>query len=680
MATIPISITAPAAGATVGAAPTVTWTLPAGVTRCKFQIGAYRTGDRTSGAPLTQAAPPPFDYHPVAASGYPNLAYGVTPDPVLIEGPPSFTFSGGNLSTGALPNGSYIIWLHVVVETLNDNNEVTQVDNGVATVSVTVAGSTIQEPRRIPRDENTPPGPPTILAPTEGQALTSGAVAVQVQVPPGISPSEFKAAVYRFEDFYGDVRNPVVFTDRDEPGRGTTGGAEWVPATEFPLQLVSGRATWTLTFGASSVLPTEIPNSPTGGWVMAVRYNWEETARILSFNPRTGFTRVKHRFRASQAAIRHFDVSGSTDDYDIPDLYEYTPTARPSVTWPRRRTRGDQSLPFDLRWQYHNRRGVAQRSVNVRRRLTGGTNAGTRYLARSTAGVFSWVTALATDGTTDIALRSELLQLQPNAAVGTGWGRVPWGTHNFAVRPTSQAGVLGDWSDDLQVDVYRKLTITSINATVVGGYIQVRWAHDGSSGNNRQARYRIQVFDSTTNAFVTGTSDRPATPDHARAVPGDLTSFTFNRTQQYSLGPVRNGTYRVVLTLWGAYGDESEQNSDSVTVNNTAPTAPAITPRVYDHNDQVQPGTTGLIPGEYVGIAFGAVTGLHAVRLERRDFSRTDGRELQDDPQQVALLPLGEATSLDRFNDYLVDDGTEYEYRPVAIAPTGAETEGGWVP
>ena len=150
----------------------------------------------------------------------------------------------------------------------------------------------------------------------------------------------------------------------------------------------------------------------------------------------------------------------------------------------------------------------------------------------------------------------------------------------------------GGWSQALPVDVYRRLTITSLSASVVGGFMRAVWAHDGSTGNNSQRRFRVQVFDSNRR-FVTGTSDRPEEPFRARAVLGDDLSFTFNRTAENSLGPVKNGTYTVVVTLWDAYGNRSEERSTSVSVTNTAPAAVAVTPRVYNHLDQVQTGADG---------------------------------------------------------------------------------------
>ena len=683
MANIPVTITAPAAGATVGGSPTLTWTLPGGTRQSLIQVGAYRAGDRST-APLSQAAPPPFDYVPVAASGNPIFPYGVVPDPEPVRtAVQSFTFDGAWPSTGALPNGAHILWLHIISETLNDDNEVISRDNGVASVRVTVATSLAEEPRRLRRrrEDGVPPPAPTIVSPVTDHPFASGAVEVTVQMPNRVVPSELKAAVYdtRWWDFdsnESDNRRPVAFTDRDEDGSAT--GAEWVPIEEFPRTLVSGVPTWTLTFGQGA-LPALVPN---GTHIVAVRYNTEVTARITSFDPRTGLVRVEHRFDKSRAAIRQFQVTGSTDLEDEPDIVSYRPTINPSVTWPRRSTRNEVGEALNLIWHYNQRNGVGQKSVQVRRILAGGSNAGTRYLSRSSSGVYSWVTALGTG--TDIPIRTEHLVLPAGSTAATGWGGLPWGIHRFSVRPTSQEDTQGDWSEHLPVDVYRRLTITSLTASTVGGFIRAAWTHDGATGNNQQRRYRVQVFDSNRR-FVTGTSDRPEEPFRARAVLGSGTSFTFNRTGENSLGPVPNGTYTVVLTLWDAYGNRSEERSTSVTVTNIAPAAVTVTPRVYNHLDQVQTGADGrqdrgLIAGDYVGVAFGSVSGLHAVRLERRDFTRSDGRDLQDEAQQVAYLPLGAATALRRWNDDLVDDQVEYQYRAVSIAPSGAETEGAWTP
>ena len=691
MANFDVTLTAPATN--TGGSPTITWTLPSGTNQTFYQIGAYRVGDR-SDAPLTQAAPPPFAYHPVAASGFPAIPYGVVPDPQLIRTTTqSFTFDGSYPSTRALPNGTYIIWVHIIEDVLNDNNEITVRNNGVATAQIVVSGSTAQQPPRLLRFDRSgrpvyvAPPAPILLTPTAGQELPNGAVSVAIQMPvAGIIPSDIKIAIYRRIDWDFDRRrsnfNPVRFTDRDGDGPGARGGAEWVPINEWsPPTRVGGTLTWTVVFGASTSVPDEVPN---GMWVLACKYNTEVTAAILSFDPATGLARVEHRYHSSEITVREFEVSGSTEDFTPPDPYAYMPTTAPSATWPRNRTNNEVAEPLDLRWTYNDRRGIGQRSVQVRRILSGGTNAGTRYLARSSLGVYSWVTALdTTNNTTDIPIRSEHLRLAAGTAVGTGWGQIAWGTHQFAVRPTSESGAQGDWSDNLTVDVYRRLTITALTVAVTGGFITATWTHDAATGNNAQARYRVQIFernaDGTNGAFVSGTSDRPETRDHARAVQGDNLTFTLNRTAP-SLGPVKNGSYNVVVTLWDRYGTQSTPRADDITVTNTAPTAVAVTPRVYDHQDQVQVGTSGLIEGEYVGVAFGTVTGLHSVRLERRDFSRTDGRQLEDEAQTIALLPLGTATALTRHNDYLVDHGTQYEYRSVAIATSGAETEGAWTP
>ena len=683
MASFAVTLTVPATN--TGGSPTISWTLPSGTNQTHFQIGAYRSGDR-SDDPLTQAAPPPFDYQPVAASGHPALPYGVVPDPEIIPSTTQqFTFGGGYPATRGLPNGTYIIWVHIIEDILNDEGRLIGQNSGVATGQIVVSGSTIQEPRRLPRTTYEAPPPPVIVTPVEGAPLTSGAVSVAIQFPAGIThPRDIKIAIYQSDDWDEDRRrataNPVRFTDRGGDGPGRDGGAEWVPIDEFlPFTSPGGVPTLTVVFGASVSVPDEVPNSPAGKtWVMAVKYNTEQTAHIISFDERTGFARVAHMYHSSEITVRSFTVTGSVDDYDQPDPFEYTPTAAPTATWPRNRIAAEVGGNLDLRWQYHNSRGVGQRSVQVRRILNGGTNAGTRYLSQATpGGAVSWVTALdTTGGTTDIAIRTEHLQLSPGTAVGTGWGGLTWGTHQFAIRPTSEAGTQGDWSNTLTVDVYRRLTISNVAATVTGGFIVASWSHDGATGNNRQARYRVQIYEGRR--FVSGTSDRPETRDHARAVIGDDLSFTLNRTAP-ALGPVPNGTYRVRVTIWDRYGNQ-DADETTVTVNNTAPTAVAVTPRVYDHRDMVQPGTSGLIPGEYVGVAFGTIpAGLHAVRLERQDFSRTDGRELAE-ASQVAFLPLGTSTSLARFNDYQVDHGAQYEYRAVAIAANGAEADGAWTP
>ena len=275
----------------------------------------------------------------------------------------------------------------------------------------------------------------------------------------------------------------------------------------------------------------------------------------------------------------------------------------------------------------------------MRRVLSGGTNVGTRYLARSSQEVYSWVTALdTTNNTTDIPIRSEHLRLAAGTAIGTGWGQIAWGTHQFAVRPTSESGAQGDWSDNLTVDVYRRLTISTLTVAVTGGFIVATWTHDGATGNNAQARYRVQIFernaDGSNGRFVSGTSDRAGDPRPRPRRSGRQPLFRSQPHRTQSLGPVKNGDYNVVVTLWDKYGTQSTPRADDITVANTAPAMVAVTPRVYDHEDMVQPGTSGLIEGEYIGVGFGTVTGPpFSVRLERRDFSRTDGRQLEDESE-----------------------------------------------
>ena len=76
----------------------------------------------------------------------------MVPDPQLIlTTTQSFTFDGSYPSTRALPNGTYIIWVHIIEDVLNDNNEITARNNGVATARIVVTGSTAQEPDRLLR-------------------------------------------------------------------------------------------------------------------------------------------------------------------------------------------------------------------------------------------------------------------------------------------------------------------------------------------------------------------------------------------------------------------------------------------------------------------------------------------------------------------------------------------------
>ena len=689
-----VTITAPTAGATVvSGSPTVTWTVEDEdgntLDQTFFQCGAYRVEDRTRGAPLNQAAPPPFDYMPVAASGYPNLPYGVVPNPIEIrQSAKQFTFSGAYPSTGALPEDEYYVWLHVIVQETDPNDPLRVIsrESGVATVRFEVGPNTIASVPRLRVQDGFPLPPPTILSPTANQAwdalsTADGPVQVGLQFPDGIVPSEVKVAGYRRTDWNFDTNQgealPLVYTDRAPYEAPTPRSAEWIDIAPFEQDPVNNRRTWTLTFDGSE----GVAAFPNGRWVVAVRYNSEVTARVTEFDPANGFTREAHRYDASQAAWVAFGVSNSFDNTIIPDRVVSTPTARPAITWPRNRIANEVGSPLHLMWHYANRRGVGQKSVNVRRILAGGTNAGTRYLSRSTAGVYTWVTALATDGTTDIPIRSEELALAFGGGVTDSWGGLTWGTHSFAVRPTSDAGVVGDWSSELTVDVYRRLTLQTFTASVnADGFIACRWTHNGSTGNNRQARYRIQVFDSDGN-IVSGTSDRREDQYNTRwprAVIGNQGAFVLNRTLP-SKGPVANGTYNVVLTIWDRYGNQAPQREQSVTVNNTAPPTVVVVPRVYDHNDVLQPGTSGLIEGMYVGIGMtGVTTAIHEVRLERRQFSNLYF-PLDDVEEVIATLPRGTASSLPRWNDETVIDGVEYSYRAVSVAANGAETEGAWV-
>ena len=594
-----VTITAPTAGSAQTSAPTITWTLPSGITQSLYQIGAYRASDRTTGAPLGQVAPPPFDYHPVAASGYPNLPYGVFPDPLPIRSAvQQFTFDGSYPSTGALPTGTYIVWLHIISETYEDR-VLQSVDNGVATVRFTVPTSLVAQPRRIRRTDRggEEPPPPTIISPTPGQEWdqdTDGDFAVSFQVPTGISPDEVKIAIYDANYFDPETliptepRFPIVYTDRAPFDAPTPRSAEWVDLTLLSDKTtVSGRDTWTVTFDGTDGT-AQVPN---GSWVMAIRYNTELTGRILSYDTRTGFVRAAHRYHASQSAVRAFTMENSFDTNIVPDPYTYLPATAPEVTWERNRIFNAVGSELELNWQYHNRRGVGQRSVQVRRVLSGGTNAGTRYLSRSSTGAYTWVTALDTSAnpTTDIPIRSSLLVLDHGTAVGTAWGGLTWGTHSFAVRPTSQAGVQGDWSTTLIVDVYRALTLTAVTPVVqTNGFLRVSWTTDVTGSNNRQGRFRVQAF--RNRQLISGTSERPEDQFQptipARAIIGSDSFFDFNRALP-SKGPLPNGTYTITVTIWDKYGNQS-QLSANITITNTLPAKVAATPHVYDWEGQVQ--------------------------------------------------------------------------------------------
>ena len=703
MATIPITMRV--RGAANGS-PTVSWMLPDDPdgnarTTCWYQVGAYREGDQDPNASLSQAAPPPFRFVPVAATGWPALAYGAVPDPILVGPlPPSFTFTGSRPSNGILPNGTYIIWLHVIVRDFNDANEVINEDSGVAFMRNVRVTSSVGEARpRIIRaagrhGARVSPDPPIIVTPVAAVPPTTvqgSQLGAAIRVPDGVVPSHFQVAVYRGEDY--DIglrranRSPIA---RSVNIGSTRASAEKVPSYEFPYDRTT--ETWTLNFGTGEVpeLAPGIPNSPPGkDWVLVVRYSWEDAGIITDYNPRTGLVREEHIHLTSHSAYRFFRVTGSFPwDGVIPDDYIYVPTVGPGIQWDTGTLRGEVGSSLRLDWHYQHRRGIGQRYVQIRRDLAGASNAGTRYLKR-VGRVLSWVTALDTtaDATTDLVQDADHIVLPPGTAVGTGWGGLTWGVHSFTIRAVSGDGEISPWSLPLLVSVYRQLSITSLSVpNVTNGFITATWAHDGATGNNRQTRYRVQVFDDR-GRFVTGTSDRPSDPSHARALPGDALTWTANRAAG-SLGPVKNGTYNVVVTLWDIGGNET-QRSASVTVTNTAPPSAAttITPRIYDHQHRIvndpatgMPATSGLHPGEYVGVGFGTVTGLWGVRLERVEFSRRDGRLRDDEPQQIGLLPLGTATALERFNDYEVDDGVEYNYRATAISLQGAETVGSWTP
>ena len=684
-----VNITSPATNS--GGSPNVTWNIPdTTITQALYQIGAYRVNDRAPGQPLNQVTPP-FRFHPVAASGYPSLPYGAVPDPIPIRSArQSFRFDGAYPSTGALPNGTYIIWLHIISEERDADNNVISRDNGVTTQTLTVSNSLAVEPRRLPIHQNELLPPPTIIFPTDdytfniGDDTDAGEVSdvyFQLQLPSAIQfPSEVKVAIYQRDDWDFDRERgtafPLVYTDRAPFDAPKPRSAEWVELPPADATQVNNKDTWTLTFNGEDGF-ARVPN---GRWVAAIKYNSEITARVLSFNPGDGLVREAHRYDDSEIDWVAFEVTGSFDNDIIPDPYIHIARDRPTITWPRNSISNpvDEALP--LKFLYH-ARGVGLRAVEVRRNLIGGTNAGTRYLSRSSSGVYTWVTALATE--TTIPLRTEELVLAPGTAVGSGWGNLSWGAHQFAMRPTSDAGIVGDWSDLLTVKAYRKLAITNLRAVVTNGFIVVSWNNGATGSNNRQRRFRIQVKDSDGNP-VTGTSERPedqyVPQRYARAILGDETSFTLNRDLP-SKGPVDNGTYTVVLTLWDIYGNETDASEVEVTVNNTAPPAVTVTPRIYNEADVLQPGTSGYIPGDYPGISFaGITTAINRVLLQRREFERRDGAELQDEPVTIAILPTAGRTTLDRWNDDDAKPNTLYEYSAISEAITGARTQGTWSP
>ena len=194
--------------------------------------------------------------------------------------------------------------------------------------------------------------------------------------------------------------------------------------------------------------------------------------------------------------------------------------------------------------------------------------------------------------------------------------------------------------------------------------------------------------------LVSGTSERPedqfqpAIPARAILDPAAST-FDFSRALP-SKGPLPNGTYQIVLTIWDKYGNQAPQSSVNVTVNNPAPAKVSATPHVYDWEDQVQvdpatnmPYTEGLIPGEHIGITFGALTtSIYELILQRREFSRLDGGEVDDNPIVIAQLPrgVGTRTALPRFNDETIRSGVQYEYRAVSVHNNGAIQNGDWAP
>ena len=700
MATInigPLRVTGEAGGA-----PTIGWNVPADHPQSLAQIGAYRVGDR-SDAPLTQAAPPPFDYAPVAATGFPNLSYGVVRDPVAAEfrgATPSFTFSGAYPSTGRIPNGTYIIWVHAQAYVRDEDETLIRIDNGVATATIQVTSSPVTEPPRVPRvglGARTAADPATIITPAVGAPAVGGQVGATFSIPPFISPTFFQVAVYRREDYDTDLlrseRAPVARSDNPDtqPRAGNPDtAAERIPVEALPEStMVGGVEVWTLNFGATSpneALGTLTGPVPNGEYALVVKYAFEEAGEIIRYDPDRGVIRGPHKFLTSQPAYRIFEVQGSTEPEDVPDPFIYRPTLRPVVVFPRDAINAEVSEPLRLIWHYRHARGIDQESVEIRRVLSGGTNAGTRYLALSGNNLATqrWVTALdTTNDTTTIRARvggTDLVKgidLVAGAAADRAWGGLAWGQHNFSVRATSGDGEITEWSDPVRVNVYRRLSILTLTPALdASGFVAVDWTHDGATGNNRQARYRVRLLQD--GRFVTGTTDGLA-DDHARALRGSDLTWTANRSDN-SLGPVPNGTYDVEVTIWDPFGNET-QDITPVTVNNTLPTAVAVTPRVYDLDGVLQPGTSGLIAGDYVGVAFGAIpTGLHEVRLERREFSRRDGRTLRDEPITRAVLPLGTATSLARFNDLEVSDGVQYEYRAVAASLSGAERPGDWTP
>ena len=701
MALMDVTLTAPTADQQITGILTATWTLPAGKRSDLTYLGVYRQTDRNRAIALDSAVPP-FAYYPVVATGFPSLPYGIVPSPLGLPGlAGTFIANGQYPATGILPNGDYTLWLLVLHQDRNTAGEITNTDYGIATQDFSVTGSAAVEPARIPLDSAAgEPPPPTIVSPAEGSTVDLTPtnpgddpkhLFVEFSTPPELEPQSAKIAIYREENLdrtADSQETPVVYSDRAPYGEpGTRGGAEWVLIEQFERR---PNGNYRMTFDGE---PGSSGDVPTGNWFVAVRYTSLATGRLREFDPLTGeFRRSSTRYHASQPAEGRFSVTGGIEDTAETRLVNVVPSTRPYITWPRPVIEAEVNTALRLAWQYHNRRGVGQKSVQIRRVLSGGANAGTRYLSRNAQGVLSWVTALSSPAT-DIPITTTEIELVHGTSPNLAWGGLTWGTHQFDVRPTTQNDVQGAWSTKQRVIVYRRLTLTGMSIGNPNGWLQVSWTHDGDSGNNQQRAFKIAVYadDALEGDFpIYRTSPDPDDRFRrgpARWVQGDNTLFVFSTSEDRASDIVRNGNYIVRMKIRDRRELESNTlqrpQTGSHTVNNPGPPAATIVPRVYNIRGEVQSGSSGLIPGAWIGIGTtlgsGGVAAASA-RLERRETSRSGGREINDEPIVIADLPLASGAAIAEWPDQTVLAGAEYEYRAVTESRVGGETFGAWTP
>ena len=177
-------------------------------------------------------------------------------------------------------------------------------------------------------------------------------------------------------------------------------------------------------------------------------------------------------------------------------------------------------------------------------------------------------------------------------------------------------------------------------------------------------------------------------------------------------GVLEDGDYTIRAKLIDQFGNAYGAASHNFSVSRPASIAMTTTPRVYDRDDNLQPGLTGVIPGRYVGLDISvdgnlaAADGFHTadgeggyVVVERKEYDRPSG-EVNETPK--ILLPLlrpsgttGTAPNIKPtftplftdsagrqvvFRDYQVERGVQYLYRLKAVNRYGNSVTSAWSP